>query len=169
MHTPARRVLLIVIATLGCDAAPKAPPFSAVADVKQLMVSVVEPAAEVYWDAVGSVEDSSGVTALYPKMMQLFMTPEGIAASTAFSDHVWLHDGLDIISVFLLLFALSRLPATRTTLRLTALVGVMPFIGILHGVLQTPYWQPMFLVPGVGCLAFAVWGFALSQRAPVTV
>jgi len=67
MSTAARRGLVILVAALACDAAPKAPPFSAVADVKQLMVSVVEPAAEVYWDAVGSVEDSSGVTSLYPK------------------------------------------------------------------------------------------------------
>jgi len=47
-------------------------------------------------------------TTFYPQMMQLFMSPEGIAASTPFSDHVWLHDGLDIISVCVLLFALSR-------------------------------------------------------------
>ena len=58
---------VVVAVTIGCDATPKGPPFSVVADVKQLMTSVVEPAAEVYWDAVGSVEDSSGVTALYPK------------------------------------------------------------------------------------------------------
>ena len=75
MRTAARRGLMVVVVVtaLGCDAPakapppPPAPPFTVVADVKQLMVSVVEPAAEVYWDAVGSVEDSSGVTALYPK------------------------------------------------------------------------------------------------------
>ena len=116
----------------------------------------------LFWLAFGLA------TAFYPQMMQLFMTPEGVAASTSFSDRVWLHDGLDIISVFLLLVALSRLPATRTTLRLTALVGLLPFVGIVNGVLQTPYWQPLFLMPGVGCLVFAVWGFALSQRAPMT-
>ena len=30
------------------------------------MASVVEPAAELYWDAVGSVDDSSGTTAIFP-------------------------------------------------------------------------------------------------------
>ena len=105
-------------------------------------------------------------TTFYPRMMQLFMTPEGIAASTAFSDHVWLHDGLDILSVSLLLLALSRLPTTRTALRLAAIVGLLPTIGIMNSVLATPYWQPLFLVPGLGCFAFAVWGFALSQQAP---
>lgn len=54
------------IAALGCDA-PKPPPFSPVADVRQLMARVLEPAAEVYWDAVGTIEDSTGVTAIYPR------------------------------------------------------------------------------------------------------
>ena len=106
-------------------------------------------------------------TAFYPRMMQLFMTPEGVAASTSFSDHVWLHDGLDIISVCVLLFALSRLPATPTSLRLSALVGLLPALGIANGVLMTPYWSPLFVVPGLGCLAFAIWGFALSRRASI--
>ena len=106
-------------------------------------------------------------TAFYPAMMQLFMTPAGVEASTPFSDHVWLHDGLDIISVCLLLFALSFLPATRTTLRLAALVGLLPVFGIINGVLRTPYWTPFFFVPGAGCLAFAVWGWVLSSRAQV--
>ena len=103
-------------------------------------------------------------TAFYPKMMQLFMTPEGVASSTSFSDHAWLHDGLDIISVCLLLFALSRLPTTVTTLRLAAVVGLLPALGIINGVLMTPYWRPVFVVPGLGCLIFAIWGFAISTR-----
>ena len=107
-------------------------------------------------------------TTLYPRMMQLFMTPEGVASSTSFSDHVWLHDGLDIISVCLLLFALSRLPTTVTTLRLAAVVGLLPALGIINGVLMTPYWRPVFVVPGLGCLIFAIWGFALSRRASTT-
>jgi hypothetical protein len=108
-------------------------------------------------------------TAFYPQMMQLFMTPAGVAATTAFSDHVWLHDGLDIISVCILLFALSRLPATPTSLRLSALVGLLPVLGIANGVLMTPYWSPLFVVPALGCFAFAVWGFVLSRRASLTL
>jgi hypothetical protein len=38
--------------------------------VKQLMVSVVEPAAEVYWDAVGTVIDESGVHEIEPKSIE---------------------------------------------------------------------------------------------------
>ena len=35
--------------------------------MRQLMAYVVEPAAEVFWDAVGSVEDSSGLKHLAPR------------------------------------------------------------------------------------------------------
>jgi len=107
-------------------------------------------------------------TTFYPQMMQLFMSPEGITASTPFSDHVWLHDGLDILSVCVLLFALSRLPASQTTLRLVAIVGLLPTAGIVYTLLTTPYWRPVFIVPGMGCFAFAMWGFALSRRASTT-
>ena len=103
-------------------------------------------------------------TALYPKMMQLFMTPDGVAASTAFSDHVWLHDGLDIISVCLLLFALTHVPPNRIALQAAAVVAVLPPVAMIYGLLGTPYWSPMFLVPGAACLAFAVYGFTLSRR-----
>lgn len=71
--TPSTRrgARLAVLGLLGvaaaCDAGPKPPPFVAVADVKELMATILEPAAEVYWDAVGTIEDSTGVTALYPR------------------------------------------------------------------------------------------------------
>jgi len=54
-------------AVLACDATPKPPPFSPTADVRQLMARVLEPAADVYWEAVGTIEDSTGVQALYPR------------------------------------------------------------------------------------------------------
>ena len=56
-------------------------------------------------------------TAFYPQMMQLFMTAEGMAASTTFSDHVWLHDGLDIISVCLLFGPRPSQPRWRSLAR----------------------------------------------------
>jgi hypothetical protein len=46
-----------MVAAGGCQASPE---YTAVADVKQLMAAVIEPAAEVYWDAVGTVDDSAG-------------------------------------------------------------------------------------------------------------
>jgi len=60
-------VLLAVVLLSACAGAPEPPPFDPVADVKQLMVSVLEPAAEVYWDAVGSVTDAKGTVEFAPK------------------------------------------------------------------------------------------------------
>jgi hypothetical protein len=105
-------------------------------------------------------------TTFYPRMMQWFMTPAGIGASTPFSDQVWLHGGLDILSVCLLLAALSTVPATRTTLRLAATVGLLPVTAMIYTLAATPFWSPLFLVPAVGCFAFAVYGFLLASRAP---
>lgn len=105
-------------------------------------------------------------TTLYPRMMQMFMTPEGVAAGTPFSDQIWLHEGLDILSVSMLLFALSTVPATKTTLRMAALVGLCPTLAVVYTLRTTPFWQPIFLVPAVACFAFGAWGFILSRSAP---
>ncbi len=51
----------------GCSAPDDtSPPFSAVADVQQLMASVLEPAADTYWDAVGWILDENGTTEIRP-------------------------------------------------------------------------------------------------------
>ena len=61
--------VLAVLAVLpGCAGdAPEPPPFVAVADEKQLMLSVLEPAAETYWDAVGVVMDEEGTHEIEPR------------------------------------------------------------------------------------------------------
>ena len=105
-------------------------------------------------------------TTFYPRMMQLFMTPAGVDASNAFSDQVWLHEGLDILSVSLLLLALSTVSVTKTTLRLAATVGLLPTAAIVYTLLATPFWTPLFLVPALGCFGFAVYGFWLARRIP---
>jgi hypothetical protein len=118
-------------------------------------------AMAIFWLAFGLG------TTFYPRMMQLFMTPAGISASTAFSDQVWFHEGLDILSVCLLLVALSTVQTTKTTLRLAATVGLMPTAAIVYTLVATPFWTPLFLVPGLGCLGFAVYGFMLARRVPI--
>lgn len=99
--------------------------------------------------------------------MQLFMTREGVDASTPFSNHVWLHDGLDIIAVSILLFTISSMPATKATLRAAAIVSLLPAVAIVYGLVATPYWSPLFLVPAAAAVAFAVWGWALSGSSSV--
>jgi hypothetical protein len=38
--------------------------------VKQLMAAVLEPAAEIYWDAVGTVEDEKGAREIAPETQE---------------------------------------------------------------------------------------------------
>ncbi len=51
----------------GCRAAPKPVPYNPVADVKQLMQAITDPAADVVWGAVGTIEDEKGTVEIAPK------------------------------------------------------------------------------------------------------
>lgn len=104
------------------------------------------------------------ITTLYPRLMQLFMTQRGVDASTPFSDQVWLHGGFDILSVSILLVALSVVPTTKTTLRAAAIVALLPTSAIVFTLIATPFWSLLFLVPAACALAFAIWGFRLAQQ-----
>ena len=59
--------LLGLVAGWGCRAEPPPSPFRPVADMKQLMASVLEPAADGYWDAVGTIDDEKGSTSFAPR------------------------------------------------------------------------------------------------------
>ena len=69
-----RTVLVICALLAGCADAPEPPPFAAVADSRQLMLSVIEPAAEVYWDAVGTVMDLEGTYEIEPRTAEEWET-----------------------------------------------------------------------------------------------
>ncbi len=94
----------------------------------------------------------------------MFQTETGISAVTIYSNHIWRHDGFDIIAISVLLFALSRETVSRNILRATAVVALLVTIAIISSILTTPYWNMLFLVPGVSCFAFAVWGFMLAAK-----
>ncbi len=67
MRTPGLIFALTLLALLGCTDSPEPSPFTAVADSRQLMLSVIEPAAEVYWDAVGVIMDEEGTHHIEPR------------------------------------------------------------------------------------------------------
>jgi hypothetical protein len=96
--------------------------------------------------------------------MDLFQTPAGVNAKTAFSNHVWMHGGLDIISLCILLFALSGETVNRKIVRATALAALMPTLAITYSLIATNFWNPLFIVAGLGCFAFVVWGFWLAMK-----
>ena len=61
-------LLAMLVIPSGCAPdASESMPFDAVADGRQLMVSVIEPAAEVYWDAVGVIMDLEGTHEIEPR------------------------------------------------------------------------------------------------------
>ncbi|MXX33823.1 MAG: hypothetical protein F4087_11120 [Gemmatimonadetes bacterium] len=63
----------------ACADAPGPPPFVAAADSKQLMLSVLEPAAEVYWDAVGIIMDLEGEYRIEPRTAEEWEAAENAA------------------------------------------------------------------------------------------
>jgi len=109
------------------------------------------------------------ITTFYPKLMDMFQTEEGINAMTAFSNHVWSHDGLDIISLCIILFALSRETVSRSIVRAAAFAALMPTIGITYSLLTTSYWNNLFIGAALGCFAFVILGFMLVRKMNVLV
>ena len=104
------------------------------------------------------------ITTFYPALMNMFQTETGISAVTTYSDHIWRHDGFDIIAISVLLFALSREIVSRNILRAAAVVALLVTFAIISSIFTTPYWNMLFLVPGVSCFAFAIWGFMLAAK-----
>ena len=68
-----------LLLTGACADAPDPPPFVAVADSRQLMLSVLEPAAEVYWDAVGIIMDMEGEYEIEPRTAEEWEAVENAA------------------------------------------------------------------------------------------
>ena len=115
----------------------------------------------LYWMVFGLI------TAFYPRLMDLFQSAEGVGAKTPFSNHVWFHGGLDILAFCILLFALAREAPSSRVVGAVGVAALMPTLAIGYSFLATPYWSPLFLIAGAGCLAFAVWGLALAaSRGP---
>lgn len=63
----------------ACADSADAPPFVAAADSRQLMLSVLEPAAEVYWDAVGFIWDMEGTYEIEPRTAEEWEAVENAA------------------------------------------------------------------------------------------
>jgi hypothetical protein len=105
------------------------------------------------------------ITTFFPSLMNMFQTDAGINAITPYSDHVWRHDGFDILSISVLFFALSGEAASRKMIRAGAFVALLVTVAIFSSLLTTPYWNMLFVVPGVTCLAFTILGFRLASKS----
>ena len=66
---------------------------TAVADVQELMATVLEPAAEVYWDAVGWIIDASGTTEIRPSSPEEWEAVRNAAFVIAESGNLLMMEG----------------------------------------------------------------------------
>lgn len=105
------------------------------------------------------------ITTFFPSLMNMFQTEAGVSAITTYSDHVWRHDGFDILAISILFFALSRENVSRNMLRAAVIVALVTTIAITSSLVTTSYWNSLFYVPAVCCLGFAVWGMMLAGKA----
>jgi len=58
---------ILALCAVGCAAEKGAPGSHAIANVKQVMSVILEPAADTYWDAVGTIIDTTGTEEIAPK------------------------------------------------------------------------------------------------------
>ena len=87
-----RLPLLALWVAAGCTGeAPERP--TPVADVQELMISVLEPAAETYWDGVGEVLDEEGVHQFRPLTEEDWTSLRNAAFVLAESGNLLMMDG----------------------------------------------------------------------------
>lgn len=77
----------------ACEAGEAPPPYDPVADVRQLMVSILEPAAETYWDAVGWVLDFEGTHEIVPRSPEEWEAVRNAAYVMAESGNLLMMEG----------------------------------------------------------------------------
>ncbi len=80
-------------AALGCAPDRAEAPVQAVADVRLLMAAVIEPAAEIYWDAVGTIIDTTGTYELAPSTGEEWAAVRNAALVVAESGNLLMMEG----------------------------------------------------------------------------
>lgn len=92
---PIRATAMLLILTAACGSSEPAPAPTAqpVADVQQLMNTILEPAAETYWDAVGWILDLKGTTELRPRTPEEWDAVRNAAYVVAESGNLLMMEG----------------------------------------------------------------------------
>ena len=85
--------LVLPILLAGCGSGTDEPPFTLVADLPDLMNTVVDPAADVYWDAVGWIIDASGTTEIRPESPEEWEAVRNAAYQVAESGNLMMMRG----------------------------------------------------------------------------
>lgn len=87
ISAPGRYALALVVMLAACEQTP-APPFKPAVTTRQLMAEVIEPAADVYWGAVGTVTDKNGTVETAPTTDDGWNAVRNAAATVAESGNL---------------------------------------------------------------------------------
>ncbi|KPJ83560.1 MAG: hypothetical protein AMS19_03990 [Gemmatimonas sp. SG8_23] len=88
--SPLLRGWLLVLLSIcaGCSSGDSVERFEPVADLQELMLHVVEPAAQEYWGAVGWILDESGEHYIHPTTEEAWIAVENAAFMVAESGNL---------------------------------------------------------------------------------
>ena len=87
------RWLVVPILLSGCASDAAEQPFTLVADLADLMSTVVDPAADAYWDAVGWIVDETGTTEIRPRSPEEWEAVRNSAYQVAESGNLMMMEG----------------------------------------------------------------------------
>ncbi|MDH3205845.1 MAG: hypothetical protein OEO79_04495 [Gemmatimonadota bacterium] len=86
--------ILVVALLYGCAPEQESSSnFVAVGDMRELMAHIVDPAAGVYWDAVGTIVDAEGVHEMYPTTDEEWEAVSNAAFMIAESGNLMMMEG----------------------------------------------------------------------------
>lgn len=119
LNIPAARVplvLAVAFAINACEPPSQPAPFREAVELTELMVHVIEPAAEVYWDSVGTIMDADGTHEIAPADVNEWIAVENAAATIAESGNLLLIPGRRMDDPRWTAFSQGLIAAGRTAL-----------------------------------------------------
>ena len=87
------RILPLVTLVAIIAACQPEPPFREELELREVMLHVVEPAAEVYWDSVGIIIDEEGTHEIAPANSREWLAVENAAATLTESGNLLMTPG----------------------------------------------------------------------------
>ncbi len=103
--------LAVLILLSGCMAAEE--PYTPVANLQELMATVVDPAADFYWDAVGWIIDETGTEEIRPRSPEAWDSVRNAAFVVAESGNLMMMQGRAIDEEAYVAFAQAMVSVGR--------------------------------------------------------